>query len=401
VDVVHTVGARVERLRRLAGLTREQLATLSDVSASTIKFVENGRRGLTLRVAQRIAPYLHIRDLTELFGESMKITFGDRPTHEAIPEVRKALTSWPIEVSGEPSSPAYLRGLLDSAWQTWHTSERQHSETGRLVPGLLLEAQRSVRLLQGTEKREALSVLAQAYHVAQAYLAWHGDRELCWLTVDRGMTAAMDADDPLAIASSIWYAAHLLRAGGRADEALDQLRVARGLVEPRVAEGATEYAAMLADIHLNAALTKARSGDQGAWADWESANEVIRRALPPGYVHPWTRVGSVLADVYSVMIAVDLGQTDDAQRRAATLDPATIPSTDRRARHHIELARAADMSGSPEATLHLLTKGHAISAETVEFSPAARDMAARLVTAGPATTRRDAEQLAESIGVHA
>lgn len=400
MEIDKTVGNRVERLRRLAGLTRAQLAQLADVSESTIKFVEYGNRSLTLRVAQRLAPFLHVRDLSELYGSAVQLSLGDRPTHESIPAVRRALTTWPIGVTGTPSTPTYLGGLLDAAWRTWHTSQRQHSETGSLVPGLILEAQRSVKLLDGKDRRKALAVLAQSYHLAQAYLAWHGDRELCWLSVDRGMTAAIDADDPLAIASSIWYAAHLLRAGGRADEALEQLRIAKAMVEPLVVDGQTDAAAMLADLHLNTALTKARSGDQGAWSDWDAANDVIRRTLPSGYVHPWTRVGPVLADVYSVMIAVDLGQPDDAQRRASTIDPATIPSTDRRARHHIELARAADMSGSPEATLHLLSKGVSVSPETVAFSPAARDMAARLVTQGPATIRDDALALAEQVGAH-
>lgn len=400
MDIDKTVGERVERLRRLAGLSREQLADLAGMSASTIKFVERGARTLTLNVAQRIAPFLHVRSLDELYGESVNVSFGHRPTHAAIPKVRQALTSWPLAATGTPASPDFLLGRLDAAWRTWHTSPRQHSETGSLVPGLITEAQRSVRLLDGDDRRKASAVLAQAYHVAQAYLAWHGDRELCWLTVDRGMAAAMDSDDPLSIASAIWYAAHLLRAAGRSDEALDQLRIAVGMVEPTVADGAHENAAMLADLHLNVALTKARAGDQGAWADWEQATEVIRRALPADYVHPWTRVGSVLADVYAVMIAVDLGYADDAQRRAQDLDPASIPSTDRRARHHVELARAADMSGSPEATLHLLAKAVGISPETAAFSPQARDMAARLVTDGPATIRAEALALAEQVGVH-
>jgi hypothetical protein len=147
------------------------------------------------------------------------------------------------------------------------------------------------------------------------------------------------------------------------------------------------------------ALTKARGGDQSAWTDWENAARVVDRALPEGYAHPWTRVGAALVDVYSVMLAVELGDSDEARRRAQNLDPATIPSTERRARHYIELARGADLDGSPEASLQLLTQAVRISVEAVKFSPPAQDLVERLVTQGSAAIRGDAFALAAKLGL--
>ncbi|HEY8532578.1 MAG TPA: helix-turn-helix domain-containing protein [Micromonospora sp.] len=394
-----TPGRRVERLRRAAGLSRERLAGLAGLSPTTIKFIETGRRSLTLRTAQRLAPHLGVRDLADFFGPTVTLTLDSRPTHPAIDDVRRALTSWPLSVDGAPDSPEYLRSAIDAAWHTWHTSRHQRSEVGALLPGLLSAAQRASRLHEGDERRRSLAMLAQAYHLAQAFLAWHGDRELCWLAVDRGMSAALDADDPLAIAQAVWYAAHLLRAVGRADEALDQLREACSLIEPRVADGSPEYAATLADLYLCAALTRARSGDQGAWSEWSTARDLVHRALPAAYVGLWTRVSRPLVEVYAVMCAVDLGDPEEAQRRAHGLNPESIPSTERRARHYVELARAADLESAPEATLHLLTRAEAISPETVRYSPAAQDMVRRLVADGPAVIRSEAVDLASRIGV--
>lgn len=397
-DQQPTPGQRVERLRRAAGLSRERLAGLAGLSPTTIKFIENGRRSLTLRVAQQVAPHLGVRDLGDLFGPAVTLSLDGRASHPAVNDVRRALTAWHITIDGEPESTDYLRGAVDSAWQTWHTSRHQRTEAGNLLPGLLDATQRAVRLHTGDDRRVSLTLLAQAYHLAQAYLAWHGDRELCWLTVDRGMAAALDADDPLAIAQSIWYAAHLLRAVGRGDEALERLREARALIEPRVADGGTEWAEMLADLHLCAALTRARAGDQGAWSDWETARDVVHRALPAGYVGLRTRVSRPLVEVYAVMCAVDLGDPDEAQRRAHALDPASIPSTERRSRHYVELARSADLEGAREATLHLLTRAEATSPETVRYSPAAQDLVARLVREAPAAVRAEAVDLARRIG---
>lgn len=394
-----TPGRRVERLRRAAGLSRERLARLAGVSPTTIKFIETGRRSLTLRVAQRLAPHLGVRDLADFFGPTVTLSLDSRPTHPAVEDVRRALTAWPISVDGEADSADYLRSAIDAAWHTWHTSRHQRSKVGALLPGLLRAAQRAARRHEGVERRRSLAMLAQAYHLAQAFLAWHGDRELCWLAVDRGMAAALDADDPLAVAQAVWYAAHLLRSVGRAEEALERLREARALIEPRVADGPAEYAAMLADLYVCMALTRARSSDQGAWSDWATARDVVHRALPAAYVGLRTRVSRPLVEVYGVMCAVDLGDPDEAQRRAHGLSPESIPSTERRARHYVELARAADLEGAPEAVLHLLSRAEATSPETVRFSPAARDMVTRLVAEGPAAIRSEAVGLAGRVGV--
>lgn len=388
------VGRRVQALRRRAGLSREQLAGLVGASATLIKFVETGRRTLTLRMAQRLAPSLGVRDLGELYGPAVTLTLDGQQTHSSVGDVRQALTAWHLRIDGEPSTPDYLRGAVDAAWQTWHSSRHQRTEAGHVLPGLLTETQRAVRLLDGADRRNALASLAQAYHLAQAFLAWHGDRELVWLTVDRGMSAAMDADDPLAIAQATWYAAHLLRSVGRSEEALERLAEAQALIEPRVADGGAEFAETLTDIHLGAALTRARIGDQSAWASWEQASNVVDRALPRGYVGLRTRVSRPLVDVYAVMCAVDLGDPDEARRRAHDLDPESIPSTERRARHYVELARAADLEGGKEAALHLLDTAEATSPETVRYSPAARDIITRLVTEAPAAIRADAVALA-------
>lgn len=397
VDQQPTPGQRVEKLRRAAGLSRDRLAQMSGLSPTTVKFIENGRRSLTLRAAQQLAPNLGVNDLGDLFGPHVSLSLGGRATHPAVDDVRKALTAWHITIDGNPQDPDYLRGAIDSAWQTWHTSRHQRTEAGLILPGLLDATQRAARLHTGDQRRTSLALLAQAYHLAQAYLAWHGDRELCWLTVDRGMSAALDADDPLAIAQSIWYAAHVLRAVGRGDEAVERLREAKALIEPRVADGGVEWAEMLTDLHLCTALTKARNGNHGAWSDWDAARQVVERALPDGFVGLRTRVSRPLVDVYAVMCAVDLGDPDEAQRRAHALDPASIPSTERRGRHFVELARSADLEGAREATLHLLSRAEVTSPETVRYSPAAQDMVTRLAREAPAAIRGEAVELERRI----
>jgi transcriptional regulator with XRE-family HTH domain/tetratricopeptide (TPR) repeat protein len=389
------VGRRVEALRRRAGLSRERLASFASVSPSLVKLVERGQRALTLRAAQRIAPHLGVQDLSDLYGPSVRLALDGRPSHPSVPAVRRALTAWPLRVEGQAQTPDYLAGAVDAGWRTWHSSPHQRTEIGAVLPALLTDAQRAARLHEGGDRRRALALLSETYHLTQAYLAWHGDRELVWLTVDRGMAAAQDADDPYAIAWAVFYAAHVLRASGRADEAIEQLQEATTLVDP--AAGA-EPAAILASLRLCSALTRARAGDQQAWNDWEQANEVVRRVLPEGYVHPHHPVGAAMIDLYSCMLAIELGDPEEAQRRAHSLDPASIPSTAWRASHYISLARGADQEGSPDATLGLLQRAATASPEVVAYSPQGRDLLGRLLVDAGATIRADVEALAHRVG---
>lgn len=399
-----TPGQRLQVLRARRGYSQEELARVASVNPNTIKSIEVGRRNLTLRIATRLAPVLGVTDLSELFGSPVRFPLdaSQVASHPAIPEVRKALTSWRPELGGRAESGEYLRGAVDTAWQTWHTSPNQRTEAARILPGLLDATRRSARLADGPDRPLVLAMEAQAYHLAQAFLAWHGERELVFLTVDRGMLAANESRDPLAIGSSVWYAAAVLRAVGRAEEALDGLAEARALIEraePTDGSRAVERAAVLADLWLRSALTKARAGDRSAWQDLDAAAEIVHRDLPEDYTHPWTRVGRVLLDVKRVMLAVEFGDPDEARRVAESIDPQSIPSTERRARHLIEVARGLNMEGSPEAVLLLLQQAAAISPETVAFTPAGRDLTMRLVKVVGKTQRADVLALAARIGL--
>lgn len=388
------IGKRVEALRIHKGMSREACAGLADISVDLLKSIEVGRRRLTLRAAERLTRVLGAQDLSDFFGPTVQLALDPRPTHEAMPAVRKALTAWYLNVDGPVSSPEFLRGAIDTAWSVWHGSKTQRSEVAAMLPRLLTEGQRASRQLEGVERRQALSMLSQTYHLAQAFMAWHGDRDLVWLAVDRGVTTAIESDDPLTIAAAYWYAAHLLRALGRSDEALDRLREARELVERSMPDDAPdEWVAMMADLWFNSALTKARSHDQAAWADWNQADQIVQR-LPENYVHPWTRVGRVLSGVNAVMVATELGDPDEARRRAQEIDPASIPSVDRRARHYIELARGAFQDGSKEGAVHLLTQANKVSRETVAYTPPAQEIIHKLRSTAGAALRPDVEELA-------
>ncbi len=392
-----TPGVRLRMFRDAAGKSRPQLAGLMGCSAESVKAIEVGRRELTLAMAVRAARVLGIRDLAALYGSEVSYTVVERPTHEALPEVRRALLMRRIE-DGEPQTTAYVRAALDSAWQVWHTSSKQRTETGKMLPRLILDARRTAIVCDDRNGREAQRLLAETYHLSQAWLAWHGDRELVWMSADRAYSAAQAADDPLVMAQASFYYAHLIRALGHHEDAIVEVDSAIPLVLDRMEED-RESAAMYVNLEMCAALTLARAGEESAWARWENGRVAAWRLLPEGYVYPQNRIGRVMVELFGVMVAVALGRGDEARRRAATIDPASIPSTEQRAKHLIELARGYRLVGEELGALHLLGQAVDISAETVIYSPPARALAHDLRRKAPAASREDVERLASRIGM--
>lgn len=393
-----TPGVRLRMFRDAAGKSRPQLAGLMGCSAESVKAIEVGRRELTLTMAVRAARSLGIRDLAALYGPDVSYTVVERPTHEAVPEVRRALTMRRID-DGEPQTTAYVRAALDSAWQVWHTSSKQRTETGKVLPRLIIDARRAAIRHEGEDRREAHRLLAETYHLTQAWLAWHGAAELVWMSADRAYSAAQAADDPLAMARASWYYAMLIRAIGDHEDAVLEVDSAIPLVHDQIEED-RESAVMYVDLEMCAALTLARAGDESAWARWEKGRAAAWRLLPDGYAHPQTRIGRVMVELYAVMVAVALGRGDEARRRAANIDPASIPSTERCARHLLELARGYRLAGEELGAVHLLGQAVDVSAETMIYSPPARALTRDLLRKAPAASRESIQRLASRIGIH-
>ncbi len=60
------LGKRIQKIRKEAGLTQEQLAEKVNISRAYIGYIEQGRNEASLTVLEKIAKQLHI-SLSELF----------------------------------------------------------------------------------------------------------------------------------------------------------------------------------------------------------------------------------------------------------------------------------------------------------------------------------------------
>jgi hypothetical protein len=242
-------------------------------------------------------------------------------------------------------------------------------------------------------------VLADAYHLAQHAMVNAAEPELLWLVVERGMTAAQIADEPLALAGAAWTVGMMLRAGGRMDEAHALVREATELLEPRLPDAPDEWLGMYGALHLHAAQTAARAGRDGeAWAYWDRAEHAARR-LPTGYAHAWTVFGQANTDLVGVSLTVDLWRSREALRRAEAIEPSTIPSRERRGRLYVEMARGYHAADERIAATRLLLAACDEGIDAVRYSPAGRAMVDDLQERPPRVIREDVRILAARLGL--
>ncbi len=393
-------GKRLRHHRTRKGLTRAVLGGLVGRSAEWVKAIETGRLQVPrLPLLLRLAEVLQVKDLADLTGEQrLSATTVTRDAHEKLPAIRTALTTYHLTSSDtEPLTSRQVADRVRHGWQLWHGNRNHRSGVAEVIPDLLADIQRTVRQVEGNERRRALTALAQVYHLAQLYVSFQPAQELVTLTGDRAMAAAQDADDPHAIAVAAWYMNHVFRDAGERHEArVDLAMSAARLVKP--AHG-PEDLARWGLLQLGAALSHAKVGKSGdAWRYWDRADEAARR-LGDQYAHPYLIFGRGMVDAYAVTMNADLLQGGSAVRAATRIDLASMPSATRRSFHLIESARAHDLQNEDIAVVHLLNKAYEESPETARYNRFARSAVIRLSESRNGMIRDDVRSLARRIGV--
>jgi len=399
-------GERIQILRERRGLSRPVLAGLVGMSASWLKGIERGTRlPPRLPLLVKLAEALAVGDVAVLAGidmdlggaASVPVASFARIPHDAVPAIREAIRDPLLVVPASAVDVAALAARAADAWLLWHHSTQHRTDVGRILPRLVTDARVAARAAE--DRRAASAVLADVYALVQHEVVWASESELNWKAADRAMSAAQDADTPSALAGAAWTLGMVQRSAGDTDGALMLAREAADLLESRLEDGGDEIRGMYGALQLHAATTAARAGREGdAWRHWDRASATASR-LPGGYYHPWTMFGVANVKLHAVSISADLSRAAEARNRAEDIDPDEIPSRERRGRLGVEIARAYYQKRDYPAMLHWLETAHQTSADSVRYSPTARQMSADAVDHGGALISRRARSLAGSIGL--
>jgi transcriptional regulator with XRE-family HTH domain len=401
-----STGERIRVLRESRGMSRPVLANLCGRGPDWLKKIESGERELRSHtLLLRLAAALQLSDLSVITGRatdvSQPVPLG-RLNHPGMPAIWAAVMN--RSLTPGPAGPvdvSVLQGRVDQTWRLWHTSDRNRTEVGALLPELIRDAESAVRSLDGDQRRAALVALSDTYRLTGQATAYVAPAELAWVVADRAMAAAQDADQPAAIAAAAWNMGNILRETAYADEALRVVAEAAALIRPHLDGAPEDWRGIYGALQLHAAVTHAREGNEGdAWRYWDKGHQ-IAKSLPASYVHPSTVFGRANVDFHQVSVATDLRKAQKALGLADDIDPDVMPSRERRARLWVEVARGHLQRGDRTAALHVMKLAHQIGAETVAYTPSARAVAADLWRKAPRALRGEAGRLAEAVGVAA
>lgn len=401
------VGRRIQLLRERRGLSRAVVAGLCGRSESWLKKIEQGtRQAVRLPTLLRLAEVLGLDDLTELTGQRLPLAVYGKPTHQAIPALEQVMMTYPLGSGTEadvdrPPSVSELQSRLDDAHTLWRTSRYPRTEVGALLPSLLRETQQAVRVLDGSERRAAAAVLAGSYTVAQKIFAYQPVPELVFLATDRSMAAAQEADDPLTIAGSAVYLAHVLWDSGRLDQAERVVKDAAELVKPSLDDASSEYRAMWGSLQLARGLIAAHDYDFGtAWHFWDIADE-IAQSLGGDYWHPLNGFGPVNMQVRAAYMDMTLGRYEDVIRRAETMDVDSIPSPAGRSDYLTDVARAYLARRDDVAAWHLFSRAYQETPDEVKAGQFGRGVIQELVERNHSAVKSEVRDLATKMGLPA
>jgi hypothetical protein len=150
---------------------------------------------------------------------------------------------------------------------------------------------------------------------------------------------------------------------------------------------------------LHMGISAAYQGDDGgAWRFWDTADRVAN-ALPAGYFHPQTVFGRANADIHGVSIAAELRRFGEAVGRADRIDPARVPSRERRGRLYGEIAAGHMQRRELEQARRFLERSYAESPEEAPYSPLTRGVAVELVRTATGSLKAEAVALVERMGI--
>ncbi|MBO2448499.1 helix-turn-helix transcriptional regulator [Actinomadura barringtoniae] len=403
-------GERIKILRERKGLSRPTLAGLAGKSAEWLKGIESGRRlPPRLPALVRLAEALGVDDVALLAGTDLNLADGAsipiasfaRIPHEAVPAIRDAVRAPLLSVAPRPIDLRSLAGRVEQAWRLWHGSATHRTDVGRVLPALVTDSRIAVRLTHGAERRTAHAVMSDLYALVQHELVWASEPELTWVVADRSVTAAQEADRPVALAGAAWTLAIVQRTTGDHQGAAALVDEAATLLRPGLEDGPAELRAMYGALHLHAATTHARAGREGDALRHLDQGRATAERLPAGYHHLWTQFGRSNVELHAVSVNADLSRSSAARDRARQIDPDTIPSRERRARLMVETARSYHQQRDYGAALDWLEHAYPVCNDSVHYSPEARQIASDAVDHGGPMIDRRARTFAHLLGLPA
>ncbi|WJK41491.1 helix-turn-helix transcriptional regulator [Solwaraspora sp. WMMA2056] len=410
-----TVGDNVGRLRRLSGLTQEQLAEAAGLAVETIQKLEQNKPGSPrMSTLRSIANALGV-PTSVLVGPAIAgpaVGFGSADDEAALDLLRRALT--PARglngtfVDKSPMSPPTLAGLQASIAEIdriYHGDDYASALTR--LPVLIGEARSFVEASVGDQRIAGATQLAQAYQVAGTALIQLRRFDLAYHALSLALDVADESGNELVAASVVTTMCWLLLRQGRFDEA-ERLAVATAdAVEPRFSRTDPTRLAVWGWLMLRgsaAAIRDGRADDASEMLDAASAAAVrIGEQLPADVaVRMPVTMGAfcpVTVEMKRVEMSVVGGDPVTALALAERVPPGSGRATsDNRNRHQLDRAWATAERGDMVEATRILSGLRAESPTWLRHQRYARDIVTTILARRRRPVSQELAALADLLG---
>ena len=331
-------------------------------------------RAAALSAALAADPLLSAPRVCDAFSGARSSLPGSAE-REAIAAIRRVLLGYgqPLaNLNGEPDA-GILGRRVQQAWKLRQGSH--YLQLGKVLPGLLADAQVATRELAGDDQATAFGLLAHSYNTASSVLRKLGDNGLAMIAADRAVQAARTVGEPLLLAASAYRLANVFLPTGRTVEAKEVALSAASSLEPSL-DASMAHLATWGGLLLTAAVAAAQQGDsREAWELVGEAKAAARR-LGTDHADLHTIFGPASLAIQGVQVAAELGDGSEVLRRAQSVEPSRLPPylVERRTHFLIDVARGHAHRADDPAALAMLLEAERLAPEEVRYNPIASEL---------------------------
>ncbi|MFC4115647.1 helix-turn-helix domain-containing protein [Nonomuraea zeae] len=384
---------RLQRERR--GMSTTALATQSGCTPRHIELIEHGKRTPSLPLLREIAKVLGVRTAV-LLGEAPRDSH--EPSRPQISDIERALFTCrtsPPDI--EPPDAEQLSERVAAARNAWFTSTRRYSVLMAALPSLVSDAENLA--LERTPA--AYSVATDAYMLARGVLKHLQRVDLAHMAADRAMRFAEESGDPLMIGWSYWNLGQSMLSDDMHQIAYDVARRGIEILEPHVGDGDERHIKALGALHLLAAISAARCGDDDEARETVRgpATQLAERVEDGSGVYDLAFFGPTNVAIHMASIENDTGRPEAVLRIADDIDLRHTPSIERRTTHLGHVARACEDLGDDAASLLHLLRIERECPEELDHKLLLREMVRSLARRARPSWAPEARYLAERHGI--
>ncbi|MCF6525580.1 helix-turn-helix domain-containing protein [Streptomyces sp. JJ36] len=394
------LGRKIALNRKRRGLSQKEFARLLERSEAWVSQVERGVRRIDrMTVLEKVADVLGL-PVAELASEAPIVASAAETEPPGAGRLREVLSAAhslkALLAEHEPPDVAALRGDVERAWALTHAGD--YADLAELLEDLVPRVEAAARSASEEDRPEVFRLAAAMYHACGSALANLGEPDAAWVAVDRAVTAAERAGDPLLMAAGEFRLSIVFLGARRFSQAAQASGSAADALQPLAGTGDTAAVALRGALTLQRAVAAARVNDADAAYGHLRDARTMAEQVGEGRNDHHTEFGPTNVGLHEVAVAVDLGDAGVALRAAEGIDPSGL-SSERQTRFHLDVARAhAQRRQIPEA-VSALTAARAVSPEMVRALSMATQLTSDLLTMSPQPSQQ-LRTLAAEMGVH-